>query len=192
MGDDGGGGEAPHGAKTGRAGDGEAAGPGGTGGAADSSRTAAAGRGTAGGGGAAGGGASAVGEPGGEEAEAGRGGGAGGGAGAGETGGLHGEDLRRVESQLKRGPGTLGYKKWTSARVKELIERQCRVKYDASQAWRILRRMGWSFHPSGPKPGPPGTPGFHPSGPKPGPPGTPGWRRGGGGWRKTQSSQNRA
>jgi transposase len=115
--------------------------------------------------------------------------------GAGRVGrpaGLHGEDLRRVESQLKRGPGTLGYKKWTSARVKELIERQCRVKYDASQAWRILRRMGWSFHPSGPKPGPPGTPGFHPSGPKPGPPGTPGWRRGGGGWRKTQSSQNRA
>jgi transposase len=35
---------------------------------------------------------------------------------------LHGEDLRRVEGQLKRGPGTLGYKKWTSARVKELIE----------------------------------------------------------------------
>src|ERR1035437_6236934 len=90
---------------------------------------------------------------------------------------LHGEDLRRVEGQLKRGPGTLGYKKWTSARVKELIERQCRVKYDASQAWRILRRMGWSFHPSGAKPGPPGTPG---------------WRRGGGGWRKTHSSQNRA
>src|ERR1035437_9329438 len=90
---------------------------------------------------------------------------------------LHGEDLRRVEGQLKRGPGTLGDKKWTSGRVKELIERQCRVKCDASRAWRILGRMGWSFHPSGPKPGPPGTPG---------------WRRGGGGWRKTHSSQNRA
>jgi hypothetical protein len=75
----------------------------------------------------------------------------------GRPAGLHGEDLRRVESQLKRGPGTLGYKKWTTARVKELIERQCRVKCDASQAWRILRRMGWSFHASGPKPGPPGT-----------------------------------
>src|ERR1017187_9135053 len=124
MGDDGGGGESPHGAKTGRAGDGEAAGAGGTGGAADSSRTAAAGRGTAGGGGAAGGGASAVGEPVGEEAEAGRRAGAGGGAG-GRPGGLHGEDLRRVEGELQRGPGTLGYKKWTSARVKELIERQC-------------------------------------------------------------------
>src|ERR1019366_8520406 len=60
------------------------------------------------------------------------------------------EDLRRVEGQLKRGPGTLGFKKWTSARVRDLIERQCRVKCDASQAWRILRRMGWSFHPSGP------------------------------------------
>src|ERR1019366_5568496 len=103
MGDDGGGGESPHRAKTGRTGDPEAAGPGGTGGAADSSRAAAAGRGGARG--------------------AGRG---------GRPAGLHGEDLRRVEGQLKRGPGTLGYKKWTSARVKQLIERQCRVKYDAS------------------------------------------------------------
>src|ERR1039458_6907223 len=77
--DDGGGGESPHRAKTGLAGDpGETAGSSGTGGAADSSRAAAAGRGVAGGGGAAGGGASAVGEPVGEEAEAGRGAGAGG------------------------------------------------------------------------------------------------------------------
>src|ERR1019366_8114869 len=175
MSDDGRGGESPHRAKSGRD-PGEAAGPSGTGGAADSSRAAAAGRGRTGGGGAAGGvrrqsvsrWARKL-KRGGERA-----------LGAGRVGrpaGLHGEDLRRGGSQLKRGPGTLGYKKWTTARVKELIERQCRVKCDASQAWRILRRMGWSFHASGPKPGPPGTPG---------------WRRGGGGWRKTHSSQNRA
>jgi transposase len=67
---------------------------------------------------------------------------------------LHREDLRRLDSRLKRGSGAVGHGRWTSGRVAELIERECRVKYDASQAWRILRRLGWS------------------------------WRRGGGGWRQ--------
>jgi transposase len=56
------------------------------------------------------------------------------------------EDLRRIEVALKRGPQALGYETslWTSARVAHLIEHECRVKYDSSQAWRLLRKMGWS------------------------------------------------
>jgi len=135
---------------------GTAAGLFGAGGAADSGSAAAAGGGMAGGGGAAVGGdrqsvcrwARKL-KRGGERA-----------LGAGRLGRparLHREDLRRLESRLKRGPGAVGYGRWTAVRVGELIERECRVKYDPSQAWRILRRMGWS------------------------------WRGGGGGWRITRS-----
>lgn len=55
------------------------------------------------------------------------------------------EDLRRVEIGLKRGPEALGYETslWTSARVAHLIEQECGVQYDPSQAWRILRQLGW-------------------------------------------------
>jgi len=60
---------------------------------------------------------------------------------------LGADDLRRLERRLKRGPGTLGYKDdvWTSPLVAELIQRECGVKYDPSQAWRILRGLGWSW-----------------------------------------------
>jgi len=59
---------------------------------------------------------------------------------------LRPEDLRRIEGGLKRGPQALGYETglWTSARVAHLIEHECGVQYDPSQAWRILRKMGWS------------------------------------------------
>jgi len=59
---------------------------------------------------------------------------------------LHPEDLRRIERGLKRGPQALGYETslWTSSRVAHLIERECDVKYHPSQAWRILRQLGWS------------------------------------------------
>jgi transposase len=59
---------------------------------------------------------------------------------------LRPEDLRRIERSLKRGPQALGYETnlWTSSRVAQLIERECGVKYDPSQAWRILRQLGWS------------------------------------------------
>ena len=59
---------------------------------------------------------------------------------------LHPEDLRRIKKGLKRGPEALGYETnlWTSWRVADLIERECRVKYPPSQAWRILRQLGWS------------------------------------------------
>jgi len=56
------------------------------------------------------------------------------------------EDLRKIERGLKRGPEALGYETglWTSWRVTHLIEQECGVRYHASQAWRILRQLGWS------------------------------------------------
>ena len=56
------------------------------------------------------------------------------------------EDLKKVERGLKRGPEALGYETglWTAWRVAHLIEEECGVRYHASQAWRILRQMGWS------------------------------------------------
>src|SRR5207244_1247515 len=59
---------------------------------------------------------------------------------------LRPEDLRRIERGLKRGPQALGYETslWTSWRVAHLIEHECGVRYHASQAWRILRQLGWS------------------------------------------------
>ena len=59
---------------------------------------------------------------------------------------LRPEDLRRIERGLKRGPQALGYETnlWTSWRVAHLIEHTCGVKYHSSQAWRILRQLGWS------------------------------------------------
>jgi transposase len=59
---------------------------------------------------------------------------------------LRPEDLRRIERGLKRGPQALGYETslWTSSRVAHLIEHECAVTYHPSQAWRILRQLGWS------------------------------------------------
>lgn len=56
------------------------------------------------------------------------------------------EDLRRIEKALKRGPEALGYgtSLWTSWRVAHLIEHECGAKYHPTQAWRILRQLGWS------------------------------------------------
>jgi|SRR6202162_1552457 len=56
------------------------------------------------------------------------------------------EDLRKIERGLKRGPQALGYEigLWTAWRVAHLIEQECGVRYHASQAWRILRQLGWS------------------------------------------------
>ena len=61
---------------------------------------------------------------------------------------LGAEDLRRIERGLKRGPWYLGYEThgWTSKRVADLIKQESGVKYDPSQAWRILRQLGWSCH----------------------------------------------
>jgi len=59
---------------------------------------------------------------------------------------LNAADLRRIEQGLRRGPVALGYETtlWTAWRVAHLIETECEVRYHPSQAWRILRRLGWS------------------------------------------------
>jgi len=59
---------------------------------------------------------------------------------------LHTADLRRIEHGLRRGPQALGYGTdlWTSERVAHLIKAECGVRYHPSQAWRILRHLGWS------------------------------------------------
>jgi transposase len=65
---------------------------------------------------------------------------------------LSAEDLRQIERGLKRGPEALGYETslWTTTRVAHLIEQECGVVYHPSQAWRILRQLGWSCQrPSG-------------------------------------------
>jgi transposase len=59
---------------------------------------------------------------------------------------LRAEDLQKIEHGLKRGPEALGYETglWTAWRVAHLIDEECGVRYHASQAWRILRQLGWS------------------------------------------------
>ena len=59
---------------------------------------------------------------------------------------LSAADLAKIEQGLKRGPEALGYETglWTTIRVAHLIVQECGVAYHASQAWRILRQLGWS------------------------------------------------
>jgi transposase len=66
---------------------------------------------------------------------------------------LSAKDLQKVERGLRRGPEALGYQTglWTAWRVAHLIEEECGVRYHTSQAWRILRQLGWSCQrPIGP------------------------------------------
>jgi transposase len=67
----------------------------------------------------------------------------------GRPGKLHGEQLKRVEKQLRRGPQVMRSRKWTVRRVGELIERECRVRYCAAGAWGVLRGMGWRWRGGG-------------------------------------------
>jgi transposase len=59
---------------------------------------------------------------------------------------LSAEDMGKIERGLKRGPEALGYETglWTTTRVAHLIEQECGITYHPSQAWRILRQLGWS------------------------------------------------
>ena len=71
---------------------------------------------------------------------------------AGRKPGLSGAQLKQIEHALKRGPEAFGYSSglWTTHRVRELIEDQCRVRYHEAHVWRILRQLGWSCQrPSG-------------------------------------------
>ncbi len=62
---------------------------------------------------------------------------------AGRKARLSGEDLRRIERGLKRGPEALGYEtdSWTPARVAHLIEEECQVRYNVNHAQRIMKRL---------------------------------------------------
>jgi transposase len=55
-------------------------------------------------------------------------------------------EMAQLEQCLKQGPEQCGYLSglWTLARVAKLIEQQHGVRYDASQVWRILRKLNWS------------------------------------------------
>ncbi len=59
---------------------------------------------------------------------------------------LRGEDLRRLERGLTRGPEAWGYGTglWTAWRVADLIARECGVQYSTVHAWRVLRALGWT------------------------------------------------
>jgi transposase len=65
---------------------------------------------------------------------------------AGRKARLSSQQLRKIELGLKQGPKALGYATslWTSARVAQLIERECGVAYHPGHVWRILRQLGWS------------------------------------------------
>jgi transposase len=67
---------------------------------------------------------------------------------AGRKPGLIASQLRRIARELKRGPEALGYRTslWTVARVGDLIERKCGIRYHRGHVWKILRQMGWSYH----------------------------------------------
>lgn len=54
--------------------------------------------------------------------------------------------LMRVQQVLRNGPLSAGYATnlWTLARVAAVIQRTVRISYCASQAWYLLRSLGWS------------------------------------------------
>ena len=61
-------------------------------------------------------------------------------------------DLKRIERELKRGPQAFGYETdlWTLARVADLIERRCGVRFTVGHVWWLLGKLGWSCQrPSG-------------------------------------------
>jgi len=77
----------------------------------------------------------------------------GGGAGLGAAGRagrpprLSEDQLAQLEQALRNGPQANGFptQMWTLARVAELIETICGVRYSQTQTWTILRkRLGWT------------------------------------------------
>ena len=59
---------------------------------------------------------------------------------------LSGEDLKRLEQGLLKGPEALGYETplWTLWRVGHLIEQEFGVHYHKGHIWKILRQLQWS------------------------------------------------
>jgi transposase len=56
---------------------------------------------------------------------------------------LSGEDLKRLEQGLWKGPEALGYETplWTLGRVGQLIEQEFGVRYHPGHIWKILRQL---------------------------------------------------
>lgn len=54
--------------------------------------------------------------------------------------------LKVIERELKRGPQSLGYETdlWTLARVADLIEQRCGVRFTVGHVWWLLGKLGWS------------------------------------------------
>ena len=55
-------------------------------------------------------------------------------------------NLKVIERELKRGPQALGYETdlWTLARVADLIEQRCGVRFTVGHVWWLLGKLGWS------------------------------------------------
>lgn len=55
-------------------------------------------------------------------------------------------NLKAIERELKRGPQALGYETdlWTLARVADLIEQRCGVRFTVGHVWWLLGKLGWS------------------------------------------------
>lgn len=54
--------------------------------------------------------------------------------------------LKAIEHELKRGPQALGYETdlWTLARVADLIEQRCGVRFTVGHVGWLLGKLGWS------------------------------------------------
>lgn len=54
--------------------------------------------------------------------------------------------LKAIERELKRGAQALGYETdlWTLARVADLIEQRCGVRFTVGHVWWLLGKLGWS------------------------------------------------
>lgn len=59
---------------------------------------------------------------------------------------LNGNDLKRIEDLLVKGPQFQGYASelWTLERIAKLIRQTTRVSYHPGHVWKILGNLGWS------------------------------------------------
>lgn len=56
------------------------------------------------------------------------------------------KQLKKVESELLKGPKAQGYSTelWTLERIAKLIKKTTRVTYHRGHVWRLLQDLGWS------------------------------------------------
>lgn len=56
------------------------------------------------------------------------------------------QHLKGIERELRRGAQALGYETdlWTLARVADLIEQRCGVRFTVGHVWWLLGKLGWS------------------------------------------------